>query len=114
MCFLSLFIPGLAERPTLLQLIRFSIGDNNVNIIEMIGTNYFNFGISLLQDDTGAKMDAIVEHCREDATKINRQVLRKWLEGGGKQPVSWATLATELELCGLSELAKDIRTVKSK
>ena len=105
---------GLAERPTFLQLIRFSIGDKNVNIIEMIGTNYFNFGISLLQDDTGAKMDAIVEHCREDATKINRQVLRKWLEGGGKQPVSWATLATELELCGLTELAKDIRTVKSK
>ena len=105
---------GLAERPTLLQLIRFSIGDKNVNIIEMIGPHYFNFGISLLQDDTGAVMNAIVEHCREDATKINRQVLCKWLEGGGKQPVSWATLATELELCGLTELARDIRTVKSK
>ena len=104
----------MAERPTLLQLIRFSIGDKNVNIIEMIGTNYFNFGISLLQDDTGAKMNALIEHCREDATKINRQVLCKWLEGGGKQPVSWSTLVTELELCGLNELAKDIRTVKLK
>ena len=108
------FCEQLSERPTLPQLTHFSIGDNRVSIIEMIGTNYYEFGISLLQDDTGAKMDAIIEYCREDATKINHQVLCKWLEGGGKQPVSWATLATELELCGLTELAKDIRTVKSK
>ena len=80
----------------------------------MIGTKYYKFGVSLLQDDTGAKMDAIIELCREDATKINRQVLSRWLRGEGKQPVTWATLATELELCGLTELAKDIRTEKSK
>ena len=102
----------MAECPTLPQLTRFSIGDKNINIIEMIGIHYFNFGISLLQDDTGAKINAIVEHCHEDATEINRQVLYKWLEGGGKQPVSWATLATELELFGLTLLAKDILTVK--
>ena len=104
----------MAEHPTLPQLTRFSIRDKRVSIIEMIGTNYYDFGVNLLQDDTGAIMNAIVEHCREDATKINRQVLCKWLEGGGKQPVSWATLATELELCGLTELAKGIRTMKSK
>ena len=57
-------------------------------------------------------MNAIVEYSRGDATKVNCQILCKWLEGGGKQPVSWATLATELELCGLTELAKDILTVK--
>ena len=80
----------------------------------MIGTNYYDFGVNLLQDDTGAKMNAIVEHCCEDATDINRQVLHKWLEGRGKQPVSWATLATELELCGLTQLAKNINTMKSR
>ena len=80
----------------------------------MIGTNYNDLGVNLLQDDTGAKMNVIVEHCRGDATEINHQVLCKWLEGRGKQPVSWATLATELELCGLTQLAKDIRTVKSR
>ena len=104
----------MAERPTLPQLTRFSIGDKIVSIIEMIGTNYYNFGVNLLQDDNGAKMDAIIDHCHGNASKINRQVLHKWLEGGGKQPVSWATLATELELCGLTVLAKDICTVKSK
>ena len=58
-------------------------------------------------------MNAIVDQYHEDATKINRQVLCKWLEGGGKQPVSWATLATELDLCGLTELASDICSVKA-
>ena len=80
----------------------------------MIGTNYYDFGVNLLQDDTGAVMNAIVEQCREDATKINRQVLCKWLEGGGKQPVSWATLVAELRECGLAELAKDIRAERLK
>ena len=89
----------MAERPTLPQLSRFTVGGKKVNIIAMIGTNYYEFGVNLLQDDTGAIMNAIVEQCREDATKINRQVLCKWLEGGGKQPVSWATLATELYEC---------------
>ena len=104
----------MAEHPTLPQLTRFSIGDKRVSIIEMIGTNYYDFGVNLLQDDNGAKMDAIIERYRGNATEINRQVLHKWLEGGDKQPVSWATLATELELCGLTQLAKDIRTVKSR
>ena len=104
----------MTERPTLPQLSRFSVEGKNVNIIAMIGTNYYDFGVNLLQDDTGAIMNAIVEQCREDPIKINRQVLCKWLEGGGKQPVSWATLATELYECGLTELAKDIRSVKSQ
>ena len=106
----GLFSTGMAERPTLPQLLCFSVGGKKVNIIAMIGTNYYEFGINLLQDDTGAIMNAIVEQC---PTKINRQVLCKWLEGG-KQPVSWATLAAELYECGLIELAKDIRSVKSQ
>ena len=105
---------GMAERPTLPQLLHFLIRGKPVNVIRMIGTYYYEFGVSLLQDDTGAEMDAIVEQCREDTTKINRQVLSRWLRGEGKQPVTWATLATELEFCGLTELAKDIRTVKLK
>ena len=118
-CLIGLFIPvylstGIAERPTFHQLFYFSIRGKPVDVIEMIGTKYYKFGVSLLQDDTGVKMEAIVEQCREDATKINRQVLSRWLRGEGKQPVTWATLATELELCGLNELAKDIRTEKSK
>ena len=93
---------------------RCSIRGKPVNVIRMIGTYYYEFGLNLLQDDTGAKMEAIVKQYQKDATDINLQVLSRWLIGEGKQPVTWATLATELELCGLTELAKDIRTEKSK
>ena len=88
----------------------FSIGGRQVNIIERISTKYYEFGTFILEDDNGDKMDAIVEHCREDPNKINRQVLKRWLNGEGKKPVSWPTLATELEHAGLGELAKEIRS----
>ena len=100
------------ERPTLPQLTCF--GRQEVNIIEEIGTRYYNFGINLLQDDTGAKMDVIVDECRDNADKINRKVLSRWIRGEGKKPVSWATLATELDKCRLKELAKNICMERSK
>ena len=104
----------MAESPTLPQLSRFSIRNKNVNIIEEIGMKYYDFGINLLQDDTGAKMDAVEDECQRNADRINRKVLSRWLRGEGKQPVSWATLATELHECGLTELAKGIRSERSK
>ena len=96
------------ECPTLPELMCF--GRKEINIIEEIGTKYYDFGINLLQDDTGAKMDAIVDECRDNAIKINRKVLSKWIRGEGKQPVSWITLATVLDKCRLKKLAKTIRT----
>ena len=44
------------ERPTFPQLTRFCIGDKRISIIEIIGKNYYAFGVNLLQDDNGAKM----------------------------------------------------------
>ena len=90
----------------------FSISGIQVNIIDRISTKYYKFGTFILEDEYGNKMDAIVEHCREDSYKINRQVLKRWLNGEGKMPVSWATLATELEHAGLGELAREIRSEK--
>ena len=104
----------MAERPTLPELYCFHSGDECVNIIEKISTNYFKLGIFLLKDDDGDEMDAVIEKCGSDATKINLEVLKRWLKGKGKEPVSWATLASELKQCGLTVLAKTIRTGKSK
>ena len=102
---------GMDERPTLPQLTCF--GSNDIDIIEEIGTKYNRFGIRLLQDDTGVKMDAIVKECR-DNVYINQKVLSRWIRGEGIKPVSWATLATELDKCRFKELAKSIRTERSK
>ena len=59
-------------------------------------------------------MDAIMKECRGDVYEINRRVLSRWIRGEGKKPVSWATLTTELDKCRLKELAKTIRTERSK
>ena len=86
--------------------------EGRVNIIEQISTHC---DIILLEDNTGAKMNAIEDQYRgAGASMINRQILTKWLEGSGKTPVSWATLADVLEECGLTEICRYIRREKSK
>ena len=103
-------LTGSDERPTLRQLMCFSSGGRRVNIIERISTKYYDFGIFILEDDYGERIDAIVKDCRGISNEISLEVLKKWLKGEGKKPVSWATLATELENAGLSELAREIRS----
>ena len=97
---------GMAERPTFQELYAFPSESTTVNVIEGMGTKYFQTGSILLEDNDGSKMEGIIDQCREDAVKINRQILRKWIGGEGKQPVNWATLVTVLNTCGLTELAK--------
>ena len=50
---------------------------------------------------------------QNDPERINEEILRQWLSGKGKQPVTWATLIEVLHDIGLSTLAKDISAVKS-
>ena len=100
------------ECPTLPELMCF--GSKEIDIIEEIGTKYSRFGISLLHDKSGAKIEAIVKECRENAYEINQKILSRWIRGEGKKPVSWVTLADELDKCRLKELAKSIRTERSK
>lgn len=85
-----------------------------MNVIQAISTYYYEFGVHLLEDDTGTKMNALICSCCGDVSMINQQVFSKWLVGEGKKPVSWATLAVVLDCCGLKKLAEDIRREKSK
>ena len=47
-----------------------------------------------------------------DAERINVDILKKWLSGRGRQPVTWTTLVEVLHECQLSTLASDIEAVK--
>ena len=49
---------------------------------------------------------------RGDAEQINMEILEEWVNGRGKQPVSWVTLTEVLRDVELSELASDIEAVK--
>ena len=84
---------------------RFKTRSGNINVLKQIGAHYWELGILLLDDDTGADTQAIIEHHHEDATKINIHILQKWIQGRGKLPVEWSTLVEVLKDVGLSELA---------
>ena len=51
------------------------------------------------------------KHCN-DAEEINKEILREWLTGRGKQPVTWATLVEVLRDIKLTTLASDIEAIK--
>ena len=96
--------------PTLPELVSF--GKKRVNIIEEIGAKYYTFGIKLLEDVKGNKM-AIIKHDEHTAEAITNEVFRKWINGDGMKPRSWATLATVLDDCNLCALSEEICSTKA-
>ena len=92
----------------MLKLLRFPSKKGNINIPEQISTKYLKFGILLLNDETGAKVNTIVSKHHGDAEQINLAILKLWIEGKGK-PLSWDTLIDVLKEVGLVALASDIK-----
>ena len=98
-------------QPILPELIAFPTSHGIINIPERISVRYQEFGTLLLEDSTGARIRNII-HDHRTAERINWQILSEWLEGKGKQPVTWETLANSLDEAGIGELAKSIRESK--
>ena len=90
---------------TLPQLIRFRTTSGS--LLDQIRTRYWDLGVLLLNDDTGAVTQAIVDQYHEDTTKINREILKRWIQDQG-MPVKWATLIEVLKDIGLTELAREM------
>ena len=68
----------------------------------------------LLDDPNGTRVNNIEHKHREDAERINTEILREWATGRGKKPVSWETLTEVLRGIELSALASEIEAVKLK
>ena len=47
-----------------------------------------------------------------NSEKINMEVLREWLAGKGKHPITWKTLTEVLHDIELNTLAREIEIVK--
>lgn len=108
---LSIAVCTVGSCPTLPELLNFPGRKRKINTAQEIGTKYMNFGIQLLKDKTGAKVAAITDKHRGNAEPINIEILREWLAGSGKEPVSWRTLIEVLRDIGLGVLADDIESV---
>ena len=59
-------------------------------------------------------MDGIAQEHRGNVDTINKEILKKWLQGRGKKPVTWRTLIEVLRDSQLSELADEIQTNLSR
>ena len=88
--------------------------ERTINIPREIGSNYSQFGIFLLNDPYGTKVSNIEDKHGRDAVQINTEILREWVTGRGKNPVSWETLTEVLHNIGLGTLASEIEVVKLK
>lgn len=73
-----------------------------------VGDKYREFGTFLLEDRDGAKVQAIQNRCHLDPLRINCEIMISWLQGEGRQPVTWATLIQVLRDIDMNALAEDI------
>ena len=87
------------------ELLNFKAGDRSINIPREIGSKYQNFGAQLLQEHTSAHIDDLEHRYRGSGEDINRHILQEWLEGRGRKPTTWTTLARVLREIEKGELA---------
>ena len=103
--------PG--TKPTLPELLKFTCTAKRVmNIPVEIAIKYVQFGTFLLDDSNGSRVKIMAHKYLNDAERINTEILKEWLTGRGKQPVTWATLVEVLRDIELSTLAGEIEAVK--
>ena len=88
------------------------MADGKVNLAKKIGADYMMFGVLLLDDDSGEQITAIENEYKCNADRINFRVLQLWVQGKGRQPVTWATLVAVLQDTGLVKLSSDIEAIK--
>ena len=97
------------DRPTMAQLQRF--GPKCINIPQQIGVKFTSFGHVLLDDRNGAIVKGIEYQYRQDAVRACTVILQQWLEGGGIQEKTWATIVDVLYHIDMNTLACDIEAV---
>ena len=101
-----------AERPILVECIRFRGRERRINIPQEIGVKYRDFGLLLLEDHNGARICALAHKHNNDANEINIEIIEEWVTGKGKQPVTWKILTEVLRDIELSTLAEEIEAIK--
>ena len=99
--------------PTMPELLNFKAGDRNINIPREIGSKYQNFGAQLLQEHTSAHIEDLERQYLRNGEDINRHILQEWLEGRGRKPTTWATLARVLCDIEKGELAAKLELSQS-
>ena len=83
---------------------------NSLNVIQKIAAgDYETFGMCLLQDENGEKVNLIKKNNRQErAEGITRALLQEWLRDGPEHTRTYDHLMECLRESGLGALADDI------
>ena len=78
-----------------------------------VGVKFFLFGVLLLNDEDGARVETLEHDCNGKCEWIVRKILVEWVKGRGRA-LSWKTLSDTLRECSLSSLADNIDSTYTK
>ena len=87
--------------------------DGFKDVMVEIQNDYVKLGIQLLQDDTGNTIEGIERKKHGDPGDITVEIFRLWLQGKGRQPVTWQTLVECLEHTKLHVAANLIKAASN-
>ena len=65
--------------------------DRFEDIVAEIQNDYEHFGIQLLEDSNGVRIKGIEQAKLGHPVAITLEILRQWLQGKGRTPVTWRT-----------------------
>ena len=84
---------------------KFPSEGRNINIITKCSSNYYKLGIFLLDDENGDMVKSLEMDYPCNVEGRVTAIIRKWISGTGKKPISWNTLITvlkDVDLCNLA------------
>ena len=81
-----------------------------MNVIARVGISNDMLETLLVNDNDGFILPTIITQCQLNGTKVTMEIMRRWIRGGGRQPVTWQTLTETLKIIGLTELASSIES----
>ena len=97
--------PFTGDRPILPELQHFPTRDGFIDIVGEIANDYQSFGILLLKDEKGNRVKCIERAKLQNPVDITVEILRQWLLGGGRLPVTWEILVECLKEAKLNTAA---------
>ena len=105
------------QRPSMVELIKFQPSrprSTPFDLTQKIGSSFMKFGTLLLEDEDGNKMGSLcTQMVGRSCSDIGHEILRRWLGGEGKQPITWSTIVEVLNDVQLSQCAKEIKETKN-
>ena len=100
------------QKPTMPELTGLQGRTERINIVRAIGVQWDMVGTTLLDDRDGTIIPAIARKHNNDATYINMEILRTWVQGQGMSDTTWRGLIRVLkEHCtALAESVEEVLT----